>query len=108
MDILFQIILNVFIFEFIWNSSKIYSFSFFLSLIIFISKHIQDNEFTILWTSGVKKRKIVNLLFYISIFILIFYLMLTTLISPYFLNKSRLILSNDQFNSLLPTIRKTF
>ena len=78
---------------------KFIPFSFLLSLTIFISKHIQDNEFTILWTSGVKKIKIVNLLFYISIFILIFYLMLTTLISPYFLNKSRLILSNDQINS---------
>ena len=80
---------------------KFIPFSFLLSLTIFISKHIQDNEFTILWTSGVKKIKVVNLLFYISIFILIFYLMLTTLISPYFLNKSRLILSNDQINSLL-------
>ena len=68
---------------------KFIPFSFLLSLTIFISKHIQDNEFTILWTSGVKKIKVVNLLFYISIFILIFYLMLTTLISPYFLNKSR-------------------
>ncbi len=85
---------------------KFIPFSFLLSLTIFISKHIQDNEFTILWTSGVKKIKVVNLLFYISIFILIFYLLLTTLISPYFLNKSRLILSNDQINSFLPTIRK--
>ena len=32
--------------------------------------------------------------------------MLTTIISPYFLNKSRQILSNDQVNSFLPTIKK--
>ena len=54
----------------------------------------------------VKKTQIVNLLFFISIFIFLIYLMLTTIISPYFLNKSRQILSNDQVNSFLPTIKK--
>ena len=85
---------------------KFIPFSFLLALTIFISKHMQDNEFTILWTSGVKKTQIVNLLFFISIFIFLIYLMLTTIISPYFLNKSRQILSNDQVNSFLPTIKK--
>ena len=59
---------------------------------------MQDNEFTILWTAYAKKTQIVNLLFFISIFIFLIYLMLTTIISPYFLNKSRQILSNDQVN----------
>ena len=67
---------------------------------------MQDNEFTILWTSGVKKTQVVNLLFYVSIFVFLIYLILTTVISPYFLNKSRQILSNDQINSFLPTIKK--
>ena len=34
---------------------KFIPLSFLLALIIFILKHIQDNEFVILWTSGVKK-----------------------------------------------------
>ena len=48
---------------------KFIPFSFLISVTIFISKHMQDNEFTILWTSGVKKTQVVNLLFYVSIFV---------------------------------------
>ena len=43
-----------------------YETSFLLALIIFILKQIDENEFIILWTSGVKKLKIVNLFFYQS------------------------------------------
>ena len=85
---------------------KFIPLSFLLSLTIFIAKHIQDNEFTILWTSGVKKTQIVNLLFLISILIFIIYLFLTVIITPYFLNKSRQLLSNDQTSSFLPTIKE--
>ena len=34
---------------------KFIPLSFLISLIIFILKHIEDSEFVILWTSGVKK-----------------------------------------------------
>ena len=53
---------------------KFIPFSFLLALTIFIVKHIQDSEFVILWTSGVKKIQLVNLFFFISILILFFYL----------------------------------
>ena len=43
---------------------KFIPLSFLLALIIFILKHIQDNEFVIFWTSGVKKIQIVNLFFF--------------------------------------------
>ena len=36
-------------------SVKFIPLAFLVSLSIFIFKHLQDNEFTILWTSGVKK-----------------------------------------------------
>jgi lipopolysaccharide export system permease protein len=85
---------------------KFIPLSFLLSLTIFISKHVQDNEFTILWTSGVKKTQIVNLFFNISILVLVMYLLLSLVITPHFLNKSRQLLSNDKVNSFLPTIKK--
>ena len=53
-----------------------------MALIIFILKHIQDNEFVILWTSGVKKIQMVNLFFFVSLIVFLFYLLLTTLITP--------------------------
>jgi len=84
---------------------KFIPLSFLLSLIIFILKHLRDSEFVILWTSGVKKIYIVNLFFLISLSVLIFYLILSTILTPIALNKSRQILSEDQFNSFLPTIR---
>ena len=85
--------------------TKFIPLAFLLSLMIFIVKQIQEKEFLILWTSGVKKIKIVNLFFFISIFILIFYLILSTLITPLALNESRTIIRQNNFNSLVPTIR---
>jgi lipopolysaccharide export LptBFGC system permease protein LptF len=84
---------------------KFIPFAFLLSLTIFMIKHIQDSEFIILWTSGVKKIQLVNLFSFISILILIFYLILSTFLTPLALNKSRHLLSEDQLNSFLPTIR---
>jgi len=85
--------------------TKFIPLAFLLSLMIFIMKQIQEKEFLILWTSGVKKIKIANLFFFISIFILIIYLFFSTLITPLALNKSRSIISQSNFNSFLPTIR---
>ena len=85
--------------------TKFIPLAFLLSLMIFIVKQIQEKEFLILWTSGVKKTKIVNLFFFISIFVLIFYLVFSTLITPLALNESRTIIRQNNFNSLVPTIR---
>ena len=85
--------------------TKFIPLAFLLSLVIFIVKQLKDNEFVILWTSGVKKIKLANLFFVISIFVVIFYLIFSTLITPYGLNKSRKLLSQEGFNSILPTIR---
>ena len=54
--------------------SKFIPLAFFISLIIFIVKHNDDSEFIILWTSGVKKTVIVNLLLFASFGVMIFYL----------------------------------
>ena len=85
--------------------TKFIPLSFLLSLIIFIIKQLRENEFVILWTSGVKKIKLANLFFIISIFILFFYLVFSTFLTPYALNKSRYLLSKNGFDSFLPTIR---
>ena len=76
-----------------------------MSLTIFAYKHIQDNEFLILWVSGVKKIHVVNLLFLCSIIILILYLILSIIFTPYTLNKSRQLLGKEELNSFLPTIK---
>ena len=84
---------------------KFIPLAFLLSLTIFIIKHIQDNEFVILWTTGVKKIHVANLFFLISVIILVFYLVLSLFITPLALNKSRQLLSNENLNSFLPTVK---
>ena len=84
---------------------KFIPLSFLLSLTLFILRHIRDSELIILWTSGVKKITVVNLFLVISFIIFIFYLILTTLLTPLALNKSRQLLSQEQINSFLPTVR---
>ena len=85
--------------------TKFVPLSFLLALVIFILRQINENEFVILWTSGVKKLTVVNLFLLTSVFILLFYLIFSAFITPYSLNKSRNLLSKDNFNSFLPTIR---
>ena len=84
---------------------KFIPLSFLISLTIFILKHLQDGEFIILWVSGVKKIQLVNLFFFMSVFVLIIYLIFSSFLTPLALNKSRKLLGQDQLNSFLPTIR---
>ena len=84
---------------------KFIPFSFLLALTIFTIKRSQDSEFIILWTSGVKKIHLVNLFFFSSLLIFVMYLILSTYLTPQTLYKSRLILSDDKLNSLLPAIK---
>tara|TARA_Y100000389_G_scaffold125086_2_gene122438 strand:+ start:131 stop:1261 length:1131 start_codon:yes stop_codon:yes gene_type:complete len=84
---------------------KFIPLSFLLAIIIFILKQIQENELVILWTSGVKKIFLVNLFFIFSLIITILYLLFSTYITPFALNKSRQLLSSENFTSFLPTIK---
>ena len=84
---------------------KFIPLSFLLALLIFIHRHKNDSEFVILWTSGVKKIQLVNIIFLTSLIVSVFYLIFSTYVTPLALNKSRQMLSNSNFNSFLPTIR---
>ena len=86
-------------------SVKFIPLSFLISLSIFVLKHLRDNEFIILWTSGVKKISIVKIFIFISFLISIAYLTFSTFLTPFSLNKSRGILNDNSFNSFLPTVK---
>ena len=86
-------------------SVKFIPLSFLLSLSIFVIRHLQDNEFIILWTSGVKKIFLVKIFILISLLISIIYLIFSTFLTPLALNKSRAILNENNFNSFLPTVK---
>ena len=69
--------------------TKFIPLSFLLALLLTIIKLERQNELLILWTSGVGKFKITNLFFFISIIILLVYILFSTIITPTALNKSR-------------------
>ena len=84
---------------------KFFPIAFLIAIILFIVKHKNNSEFIILWTAGVKKKVIINLLLISSFIIMIFYLIFSIYFTPLALSKSRELLSQNQFNSFLPTIR---
>ena len=84
---------------------KFIPLSFLLALTLFIIRQIQENEFIILWTTGVKKIQIVHLFLILSIFVTIFYILFSTFITPMALNQSRQLLSNENETYFLPTIK---
>ena len=78
--------------------------SFLLSMMISIAKFERQQEFLILWTVGLNKIKIVNIFFLIGFVISLFQIILSLIINPYTLNKSRSLLrdtSIKQVNSMI-------
>ncbi len=75
--------------------TKFISLSFLLALILTIIRLERQNELIVLWTSGVAKFKITNLFFYISLIVLLIYLLFSTIITPTALNKSRTLIKKS-------------
>ena len=85
--------------------TKLIPFCFLIAIVLTILKLEKDNELIVLWTSGLNKIYIVNLIFRISLIIMILQLFLTIIINPTLLNQSRYILKNSQLQ-FIPTLMK--
>ena len=85
--------------------TKFIPISFLLSLIVSILKFERQNELIILWTSGLNKIKLVNLLFLISILALIVQISFATFVTPNALNKSRNLIKLSDFDSVSSIIK---
>ena len=88
--------------------TKLIPFSFFMATIMTILKLEKDNELIVLWTSGLNKIRIVNLIFSISILMVFVQLIMATIINPKTLNVSRILLKNSelQFVSSLLKVKQ--
>jgi lipopolysaccharide export system permease protein len=80
--------------------------SFLLSLIFSITKFERQQELLILWTTGLAKIKIANIFLLIAFFISLFQLILLLFVNPFFLNKSRSLLKDNQ-NLQINTVLKS-
>ena len=76
--------------------TKLIPFSFLLASVLTILKFEEDNELIILWTSGLNKIFIVNLLFRISLLIMLVQFIMANIATPHTLNSSRSLLKNSE------------
>ena len=85
--------------------TKLVPFSFLIAAILTIQKLEKDNELIVLWTSGLNKIHIVNLILRISILIMVLQLVMSTLVNPKTLNISRTLLKNSELQ-FVPSLLK--
>ena len=85
--------------------TKLIPFSFLIASILTILKMEKDNELIVLWTSGLNKIHIVNLVFRISILIMFLQFIMAAFISPKTLNVSRSLLKNSELQ-FVPSLLK--
>ena len=85
--------------------TKLIPFCFLLAIILTIIKLERDNELIALWTSGLNKIHIVNLIFRISLLVMLLQLLLTSIINPTLLNFSRTLLKNSELQ-FVPSLLK--
>jgi lipopolysaccharide export system permease protein len=85
--------------------TKLVPFCFFIAMMLTILKFEKDNELIAIWTSGLNKIYIVNLIFRISLMIMLLQLFLTSILNPTLLNLSRSILKNSELQ-FIPSLLK--
>ena len=85
--------------------TKLIPFTFLIASILTILKLEKENELIILWTSGLNKIHIVNLIFRISLIIMFLQHVMASIVNPETLNYSRTILKNSQLQ-FVPSLLK--
>ena len=85
--------------------TKLIPFTFLLASVLTILKMEKDNELLILWTSGLNKIHIVNLIFRISLLIMLFQHVMASFVNPETLYFSRSLLKNSELQ-FVPSLLK--
>ena len=85
--------------------TKLIPLSFLLASLLTILKLEKDNELIILWTSGLNKINIVNLVFRISLLIMFFQFVMASFINPQTLNFSRSLIKNSELQFVSSLLR---
>ena len=85
--------------------TKLIPFTFLVAAILTILKMEKDNELILLWTSGLNKIHIVNLIFRISILIMLLQHFMASVVNPETLNFSRKLLKNSELQ-FVPSLLK--
>tara|TARA_B100000965_G_scaffold400400_1_gene422228 strand:- start:2916 stop:4067 length:1152 start_codon:yes stop_codon:yes gene_type:complete len=79
--------------------TKFIPLAFLLSLNFSLIRFERQNELVILWMSGIRKIKLVNLFLLFSLFVLLLQLIFSIFVTPYTLNKSRALVRDSTVSS---------
>ncbi len=85
--------------------TKLIPFAFLSATVLTVLKLEKDNELILLWTSGLNKINIVNLIFRISIIIMFLQIFMASIVNPTSLNLSRNLIKNSQLQ-FIPSLLK--
>ena len=85
--------------------TKLIPFTFLIASILTILKFERNNELILLWTSGLNKIHIANLIFRTSLFIMLVQFLMASIINPQTLNISRSLLKNSELQ-FIPSLLK--
>ena len=85
--------------------TKLIPFTFLIASILTILKFERNNELILLWTSGLNKIHIANLIFRTSLFIMLVQFLMASIINPETLNISRSLLKNSELQ-FIPSLLK--
>ena len=86
--------------------TKLIPFSFLIASMLTILKMEKDNELIILWTSGLNKIHIVNLIFRISLIVMLLQHVMASIINPETLNFSRSLLKNSELQFVTTLLKE--
>ena len=86
--------------------TKLIPFCFMVAMFFTIYKFETDNEIIAIWTAGLNKIYIVNLIFRISLLIMLVQLLMTSIFNPTFLNLSRDVIKNSQLQFVPSLMRE--
>ena len=62
--------------------SKLFIFMIFITIFYIVNKYEENNELTIFWTNGIRKKEFINLIIKFSFYLVIFQLILSVFIVP--------------------------
>ena len=79
--------------------------SFLIGLLLTIIKLEKQQEFLILWTSGLSKIKIANTFIFLSLVITLFQILITFYLNPFLLSKSRILLKTQEDKEISSVLR---
>jgi len=86
--------------------TKLIPFSFLIASVLTILKFEKDNELIVLWTAGLNKIHIANLIFRVSLIVMFFQLIMTTVINPETLKISRNLLKNSELQFVASLLKE--